>query len=517
MVQNAHVVFLTQLARDASLETILTSPQLGFGLATASPLQRAICRISTGVPLGELASHPDVIRALGTESIGQAPDELAIVAAIRGGKSLFCAARAVYASQHCDLTLATASEVPRISIVSLSVDLAHVVYAHLVGGIRRSPALRALLAEEPKADSVRLRHLSGRLVEIKVSAGARAGASLVARWSAGVIFDEAPRMLGSDDGAIVNLDDAQKATKGRLLPGAQIIYVGSPWAPFGPVYEMVRDHWLRPTRNLVVVRAPGPALNPVWWTPERCEKLRETDPDAYATDVEARFLSPQSQLFDDETLKRATKRGDVAPEKRASYVAACDPATRGNAWTLAVWTRDGERKRLVLAREWKGSRTEPLDPKDVMRRIAGELAPYNVTMVYADRWNEDSLRSHAADAGLDWMCSTWTEKERVNAYLAFRDAVISDQAELHNHPQIRDDLLHVVKRVTASGLTIQLPTTGDGRHCDFAPAIVLGFSQYCADVRRRELTADERMAAEEAEMERRAIETEQRSRPHRRN
>jgi hypothetical protein len=34
-------------------EALLTSPE-AFGLTTATPLQRAICRVSDGVPIGDL-------------------------------------------------------------------------------------------------------------------------------------------------------------------------------------------------------------------------------------------------------------------------------------------------------------------------------------------------------------------------------------------------------------------------------------------------------------------------------
>ncbi len=47
-----------------TLERLLTHPS-AFGLLTASPLQRAICRIADGLPLGELAEHPDVMAAIG--------------------------------------------------------------------------------------------------------------------------------------------------------------------------------------------------------------------------------------------------------------------------------------------------------------------------------------------------------------------------------------------------------------------------------------------------------------------
>jgi hypothetical protein len=49
-------------------------------------------------------------------------------------------------------------------------------------------------------------------------------------------------MAGQEDG-VVNLDDARSAVLGRILPGSQLLYIGSPWAPFGPVYSMVQEFW----------------------------------------------------------------------------------------------------------------------------------------------------------------------------------------------------------------------------------------------------------------------------------
>ncbi len=48
----------------ASLEDLLTD-ESAFGLTTASPLQRAICRIAEGSPLGILAHDDAVWRAMG--------------------------------------------------------------------------------------------------------------------------------------------------------------------------------------------------------------------------------------------------------------------------------------------------------------------------------------------------------------------------------------------------------------------------------------------------------------------
>ncbi|MDP9001757.1 MAG: hypothetical protein M3O46_16790, partial [Myxococcota bacterium] len=226
-----------------TLERLLTHPS-AFGLTSASPLQRAICRIADGLPLGKLADHVDVIAAIGNVSaLPQArPLELLILSGIRTGKSLLAAALAVRAALTCDLSQLRPGEPVRVSVVSLTTDLARVVFEHLCGTVTSKPMLRALVVGSPTADTVDLRHPSGHVVEVKVVAGARAGASLVARWSAGVIFDEAPRMNGEEDG-VVNFDDARRAALGRLLTGAQLVSIGSPWAPRGPVYEAVQEHW----------------------------------------------------------------------------------------------------------------------------------------------------------------------------------------------------------------------------------------------------------------------------------
>jgi hypothetical protein len=257
-------------AAPLSLERLVTS-SAGFGLTTASPLQRAICRIADGRGLGPLAEVPEVRRAIGDVDAlpRERPAELMILSGIRVGKSLLAAAIAVRASQTCEIGHLGPGEIPRVSVVSLRLDLAEVVFRFIVGNLQAKPALRPLLAEDPTSDSVMLRHPTGRLVEVKVVAGARAGSTLVARWSAGCIFDEAPRMVGAEDG-VVNFDHAHDAVIGRLLPGAQIVSIGSPWAPFGPIYDRVQERWGKPAEDLVIVRAPAYDMNPVTWTPRRC-------------------------------------------------------------------------------------------------------------------------------------------------------------------------------------------------------------------------------------------------------
>ena len=469
--------------RPASLEELLTGREY-FSLETASPIQRAICRIADGVPIGSLANDPTVIAAVGdcSQLPDGPPNEIGVISAIRTGKSLFAACLGVHWSQTCDVSRLGAGETPRISIVSLKMDLAQVVFGHIVGNILARPKLASLLLEKPGTDSVLLRHPSGRPVEIKVVAGSRAGSSLVARWSAGCIFDEATRMVGSDEG-VINYDDARAAVLARLLPGSQLVYIGSPWAPYGPVYDQVTEFWKHPSKRLVIVRAPGWDFNPIYWTPERCDDLKKNAPEVWTTDCAAQFATPEESMFATSDIEACTRREPLVlrPVPGAEYTAAMDPATRGNSWTLVIATKAADRRIVVLSRQWTGSAVEPLSPKAVLAEIHGICQPYGIAGVWTDQHLGDALRDIAKDLGLGIWLTNWTDTQRTDKYNSLKTRVQLHQVELPLDAVLQADLKRVKRRTTTKGVTIVLPKTSDGRHCDFAPSVVLALSRYLDD------------------------------------
>lgn len=463
----------------SSLEWKLTNRH-AFGLTTASPLQRAICRVADGAELGELAHHSTVIAAIGdVHSLPhERPKEMFLISGIRTAKSLTAACGAFHMAVTCDVSTLRAGEIPRVSVVSLRKDLADVIMNHLVGSLQTSPLLRPFLLGEPTADGLMLRHPSGMPIEVRVVAGSRAGATLVARWSAGCIFDEFPRMVGGDEG-VVNWDDSRGAVIHRMLSGSQLWHIGSPHAPYGPAYEMVTKHHGRPTPQRVVIRAPAFAMHPGYWTPERCEEKRLADADAYKTDVLAEFATPEESMFSSESIDRATRKAPavIGPKPGNTYYAAMDPATRGNGWTMAIATREAGKTIVVRVDEWQGSRDEPLDPGEVLADAAGILAAYRVTTVHSDQVMGDALVSIGRKVGLGVSQWTFTSTQKTEKYLAIRARLDSGELELPPVQRLRTDLLHVRKRVTPTGVGIVLPQTSDGRHCDFAPALMLVLSR----------------------------------------
>jgi hypothetical protein len=483
-----------------SLETLFTSEDY-FGVTTATDLQRAICRIADGEPLEKLAHAAHLAEAMGNWlDAGQSwdgrpipkPRELVLLAGTRSGKTRLSVAQAVRLAQTCSVRGMKPGEVPRVPIVSLTLDLANEAFRQLAGTCIERPKLRRLLLEEPTAGRVLLRHPSGRPVEITVSAGKRAGSSLVARWLAGVIFDEAPRMYGGEDGHVVHLDDSLAAIQSRLLPGSQVLEIGSPWAPLGPVYRKVVEAHGRPTERLVVVRAQGHWLNPMWWTPERIASLRAStkaeDQLSYRVDCLADFTDPESGLIASAELNAVTRIGElVKPSRRpdgVAYAAAIDPAARMNAWTLVVKHRERGVDVVDFVRQWhRPPGGEALDPDKVLGEIADALRPYGVTLIATDKWQVDTLKALARRHALQLIEYDYAGQEVTELYLDMASKIAQKLVELPPDPELRADLLSARRRVTQQGMVIDLPVSGTGRHSDYVPALARVLRMHVADCR----------------------------------
>src|SRR5690606_25339228 len=179
-----------------STEMLLTS-KAGFDLQTATPVQRARCRIGDGLLLADLRANPDVIAMVGGQASlealpserGQIPEMVIDLGPIRSCKTMMACCRAARASQAVSVDGLKVGEGPRIALVSVKLDRARVAFRHLKGLFSR-PALKALVIDET-ADTLSIRPPSGRAIEIACVAGGRAASGFVGDWSAGLIADEA--------------------------------------------------------------------------------------------------------------------------------------------------------------------------------------------------------------------------------------------------------------------------------------------------------------------------------------
>lgn len=492
-----------------TLEQLLCEP-MGFGLTTASPIQRALCRLESGVPLGALAADPDVVRAFGGKDAIAAlptrcPDVLCEVMPIRCGKSMRAACSALWATQTCDVSGLTPGEIPRVAIVSLTIDLGRVVFTHLIGALRASPLLKQLVVGEPTADSVIIRHPSGRHIEIKVSAGKRAGSDLVGRWLVQLILDESARMVGSADGAVINLDDQLEAARGRILPGGCIHLISSPWAPTGPMYKWATESFGKPSDELVVVRAEAWRVNPVYWTPERCAQVKRQDPKAYARNVLGEFAADAGAAFDPEDIEAAfiPLADDARAELWSNHVVIDASSGGGDHFTIAVlgWadvypsvdgtafdydpaapTLDGwgvanativpfrhgapvknpkpapRPKRMLIVREvaslGNNLRSRNITSDEIARSIAAVCKRYGVNKVFGDQRESYFLADSLKRLNLRFHECVYSNKSKHDAVdrldALFRDREIK-LPKGHFGPMLRDQLVSFRRGWTKTG------------------------------------------------------------------
>jgi hypothetical protein len=471
-----------------SLEELYTSPTAGFAVP-ASPTQRAICRLIEGRPLADLAEQADVVASFGgPEAIAAmptgAPLEFDLLSGIRTGKSQLAACRALHASQTVDVSHLAPGEVPRVSVISLDLDKSRVVLDHLVGTMMARPALRRLLVDDPKGDTVLVRSPSGRPIEIACVAGSRAGGSVVARWSAGCVFDEFCRMFGSADGAIVNYDDARRAVLGRLLSGATILSIGSPWAPAGPSFERFNERFGKPSSEHVVVRARADAMNPAWWTPARIERLKQSDEAAHTTDVCAEFADPSETYIRSAEIKQCTRAALLVlppSDLPRKYICGVDPGTRGNAFSMillaAYIDKDGVvRYEVAMSREWRGTPSAPLSPWKTFQAIGALIEPYGLPLIVADQHSADAHVDICSRLGLRLSILSITAQNRSGLFEALKGCFASGVIDIPPDRTLANDIASVRRRLTVTGIAYDLPRTGDGRHADSVPALLLALA-----------------------------------------
>jgi len=461
-------------------ELLMTHPK-GGGLETITDVQRAFCRIADGYPLPpELARDRRVLDMCGgtlppVREPPVPPGLLMLVCAIRSGKTQLAGGFGLRMALTVDLSSTDPrNPMPRVAIVSADKDNATAAYQWITNTVTESDVLKPRVQRDT-TDTLVIRRDDGREVEIKVVAAARQGTTLVSRWLAGVIFDECTLMVGGDD-SVVRLEDSIRQCKGRLLPGAQIIMIGSSHAPpRGHAYDLLHELWGHPEPDRVALWTTGPDMAPFRYTPEFCASL---DEDIRRVSTTRTFLDPESAFLTAELVDRA--RRDVpevlAPRPGRVYVAGSDPAARHNAWTLViVGIDDGvepNRYEVVLAREWVPTSSERLSTPTVLHEIAELVEPYGIDTVHADAYMGDALADMAADFGLCWLAETPAEPEARDGYFRIAHLLQERLLDLPPSAHLRDDLLSVTKRVTPNGVKFHLPQTPGGRHCDYAPALL---------------------------------------------
>jgi len=467
-----------------STEELLTSPEY-YGLTTATPVQRAICRAADGQPLGDLWKDKLVRKAFGGKRPpAKQPATIVIIAGTRGAKSMFAASRAVRSALTCDLEGLVAGDRVRIPCLATGKETAGFIHSHALA-LMKTPRLAPLLVGKPLTASFEIGREDGFDIEVSTVALSSQGNNVVGSWLGGIVFDEAPRM-GSETSTVRSLRASRQAAADRVLPGGQEMLVGSPYAPNGDVYELWRTRFGHPDEDVVVIQASGPMLNPKHWTPELLEKLRVTDPFTYVTSGLGEFADPADSIIPSKSIEnmmgdaeeRKPQR-DAAGELKIEYVAALGAAERGNSWILTIVGTTGKTPKGLATYEqavsfqWVPEVGKPLDTTVVLLEAKEICARYGLDQAFINqRFVMSYLETaNAIDFGL--LGIDLESDERIEMCDKLRDAIVEGRLHLTANRQQYADLQHVRKVPTVNGIVIQYPSSGDSMACDFVQPLGL--------------------------------------------
>ena len=102
------------------------------------------------------------------------------------------------------------------------------------------------------------------------------------------------------------------------------------------------------------------------------------------------------------------------------------------------------------------------------------LAPYGVSTLNCDAYGTDFIVANAKSVGFRLNQHTLTPQQKLDAARAVGSLLRQSRLELAPLPELLRDLKAVRRKSTAGAVSIHLPTTSDGRHCDWWPTVSLG-------------------------------------------
>jgi hypothetical protein len=248
------------------------------------------------------------------------------------------------------------------------------------------------------------------------------------------------------------------------MTGGRLIILSSPHAQVGALYDLHRRYYGRADGRVLVWQASAPTMNPLL-AADYLERMRETDPAAYRSEVLGQFRDDVSSFVTREALEACIvgERRELSPTAGPHYVAFVDPSGGSrDSFTLAVAHWGEERVVLDCIRE----RRPPFNPDDVVQDYAATLGTYGVTTVsgdrYAGEWPRERFRAH----GVDYVPA---QKSKSDLYLSLLPLVNGGRVQLLDDERLIGQLVNLERRTSRGGR--DSIDHGSGSHDDVANAV----------------------------------------------
>lgn len=261
-----------------------------------------------------------------------------------------------------------------------------------------------------------------------------------------VVLDELAFYL-SGEGTAVDREMLRAVRPCLATTGGKLLVLSSPYGQSGALWDLHRQHYGRDNSQVLIWQASAPEMNPTLPL-GYLARMKEDDPEAYASEVLGEFRAGISSLFDPAALDAVVVCGrrELAPVEGITYRAFADPSGgRSDAFTVAVGHRQNEGVAVVDAlRTWAA----PFNPGRVVEEAAALLKSYGVSRVVGDRYAGEWPVEAFAAQGITYETSPLA---RSDLYLALLPAVNSGRVELLDLPELLRELRGLERRRGPSG------------------------------------------------------------------
>lgn len=446
-----------------------------------SPAQEAVVRVAFDNE--DPVDLPEPIRDLAIDLFGgvdrfpaKARDYVTLTLGRGSGKTTLSAAWALHTALFADVSRVKYGHVGVVPLMSFDRDMAAVGLA-AVRGFIEAAKLEGLLVRD-RGDEIRIRRPDGSVVGIKVFTPNKGGKSIRGRHILSYLIDEAQFLNPSEDGRyLINDADIIQALNARLEPGGKGIFISTPWPTPTPTVmrELHDNNYGSPS---IAVSALGTTLQMRGDDPHVVaivEREFERDPEAAKRELDCDDSSFSTGSFFDPVHILSCVDAEFPLPRMPLWPAAVgvDLAFTSDSTAIVVVQFDGDRYRTSYIEELVPTRTNPLKPSAVFKRISEVCDLYKVKFVIADGHYREALHEHL-DA---FKVSIVNAPEGV---LGKEDAYKRAKAVLHEHrcsiPRMERfalQLKSIVARPTAGGhLSIKAPRRKGAGHGDIVSAWV---------------------------------------------
>jgi hypothetical protein len=212
-----------------------------------------------------------------------------------------------------------------------------------------------------------------------------------------VVFDEAD-FHGAEDAA-VNLISQLDAARTRLLNGAQIWVVSSPWSDSTPFHKLFTGAFGKPDADTLAFHSDSRSMNPTL-SKAMEDAERAKNPENAAREYDAIPLRTNSKRwFPEDCIEKAVhkSRPQNLPYTRTLHYAGADWGFSKNSSTLAISRPNGGQAQLAFYDELQPTEEESLRPKIVVRTFMQHAMTYGCKTIRSDHYLASIREQEVAD------------------------------------------------------------------------------------------------------------------------